>query len=96
MPVATPPRFGVGDRVAVSRSNPPSHTRVPNYARGRVGTVATLNGGFAFADAQALGRNDVAEHLYTVRFEAAELWGESAGVGDVVYLDMHESYLERA
>jgi nitrile hydratase subunit beta len=96
LPATAPPRFRIGDKVVTSRANPPTHTRVPNYARGRVGTVTACHGGFAFMDAQARGRNDVADHLYTVRFEAAELWGESAGGRDAIYLDMHESYLRSA
>ena len=44
-----------------------------NYVRGCAGTVTAAHGGFAFADAQARGHHDIAEHLYTVRFEAAEV-----------------------
>jgi nitrile hydratase len=94
--VATPPRFSVGDRVRLRRDNPPTHTRLPNYVRGCAGTVATAaHGGFAFADAQAQHLYDVAEHLYTVRFEATEVWGRNAEVGCALYLDLYESYMER-
>jgi nitrile hydratase len=93
--VASDPRFAVGDRVRMRRDNPPTHTRLPNYVRGCVGTVTAAHGGFALADAQARGRHDVAEHLYTVRFEAAEVWGRNAEAGSAFYLDLHESYMDK-
>ena len=77
------------------RDNPPTHTRLPNYVLVGIGTVVVAHGGFAFADAQAQGRLDVAEHLYTIRFEADELWGGSAEAGCAFYLDLHESYMEK-
>lgn len=94
--LATAPRFTRGDRVVLSRDNPPTHSRVPAYARGCTGTVVALHGGFDFADAQAQGIHDAAQHLYTVRCEATELWGRDAGGRDAVYLDMYESYLTAA
>lgn len=92
--VGSAPRFAVGDRVRMRRDNPPTHTRLPNYIRGCVGTITAAHGGFAFADALAQGRLDVAEHLYTVRFEAEELWGRSAEAACAFYVDLHESYME--
>ena len=93
--IAGAPRFAVGDRVRMCRDNPPTHTRLPNYARGCTGTVTAAHGGFAFADAQAQNRHDVAEHLYTIRFEAAEVWGRDAEAGCAVYLDLYESYMDK-
>ena len=89
------PRFAVGDRVRMRRDNPPTHTRLPNYVRGCIGTVTAAHGGFALADAQAQGRYDIAEHLYTVRFEAVEVWGRNAEAGCAFYLDLFEGYMER-
>ena len=94
--IASAPRFAVDDRVRMRRDNPPTHTRLPNYARGCAGTITASHGGFAFADAQAQGRHDVAEHLYTVRFEAVEVWGRNAEAGCAVYLDLYESYMDKA
>jgi hypothetical protein len=34
--------------------------------------------------------------LYAVRFDAGELWGESAEAENAVYLDMWEGYLATA
>ena len=94
--LATTARFGPGDRVLLARDNPPTHSRLPAYARGCAGTVVKWHGGFELADAQAQGHHGVAQHLYTVRCEAAELWGGDAGGRDAVYLDLYESYLAPA
>jgi nitrile hydratase beta subunit len=93
--VASPLRFAVGDRVRMRRDNPPTHTRLPNYVRGCVGTVTAAHGGFTLPDAQAQGRYDIAEHLYTVRFEAATVWGRSAEAGCAFYLDLFEGYMDK-
>ena len=37
-----------------------------------------------------------AQQLYSVRFEAAELWGSSAEPDSALYIDMWEGYLEPA
>ena len=42
----------------------------------------------------ALGR-DEAEPLYTIAFQAGDLWSEAAGRRDRVFVDLWESYLER-
>jgi nitrile hydratase len=36
------------------------------------------------------------QHVYLVRFDARELWGEEASAVDSVYIDMWEDYLEPA
>jgi nitrile hydratase len=94
--VASPQRFVIGDRVRMRRDNPPTHTRLPNYVRGCVGTVTAAHGGFALPDAQAEGRYDIAERLYTVRFEAAEVWGRTVEAGCAFYLDLFEGYMGKA
>lgn len=92
--VATPPRFRVGEQVLARNIHPTGHTRLPRYARGKRGVVQRYHGGFVFADARAHGRGDQPQHLYNVRFEARELWGEAAADRDGVYLDLWELYLE--
>ena len=42
------------------------------------------------------GRGEVPEWLYTVVFEAAELWGRDADPASRVSIDAWESYLEPA
>ena len=34
------------------------------------------------------------QHVYSVRFQARELWGEQAPPQDEVYIDMWDTYLE--
>lgn len=86
--------FSPGDRVRTSLIDPPHHTRLPRYARGRVGTVVELEGAWALADINASGRGDApVEPVYAVRFAARDLWG----AGDhAVVLDLWASYLEGA
>lgn len=96
MAVNVAPRFKVGDAVIVRNINPHHHTRVPRYARGKRGTVTALHGSFGFADTRAQALGDDPQHLYTVRFEGAELWGPDTEPREAVYLNMYESYLEPA
>jgi nitrile hydratase len=46
-----------------------------------------------FPDTNAHGLGEAPQPLYSVRFEAAELWGESAEAEQAVHLDLWESYL---
>ncbi|MBO0689742.1 MAG: nitrile hydratase subunit beta [Candidatus Dormibacteraeota bacterium] len=87
------PRFSPGDRVRARDLHPGGHIRMPRYVRGRTGTVVLGHGCFVLPDASAEGRV-VPEPLYTVRFEARDLWGPQAREGDGVRVDLWESYLE--
>ena len=87
--------FKAGQRVRARNIHPTGHTRLPRYARGKAGVIARDRGVFVFPDAHAHDRGDKAQHLYSVRFTARELWGESASAHDSVYLDMWDDYLER-
>jgi nitrile hydratase beta subunit len=95
-PVNTPPQFAVGQRVRAKKINPTGHTRLPRYARGSVGIVDRIHGAHVFPDSNAHCRGENPQHLYSVRFAARELWGETASARDAVYLDLWESYLEPA
>ena len=88
-----PPRFKAGDRVRAVNRHPSGHTREPRYVRGHVGTVGEHYGAQVFPDLSAQGV-DVGRHLYSVRFEGRELWGDSADANSAVYLDLWEDYLE--
>ena len=82
---------------AVARNiNPPTHTRLPRYIRGKHGVVQHNHGGFAFADTRAHGLGDQPHHVYSVRFEARELWGDDDAARDAVYIDLWEPYIEPA
>jgi len=88
-------RFKVGDLVLTSNAQPLGHTRLPRYARGRQGVINRDYGVFTFADTNAMKRDRKPQHLYSVRFSASELWGDSANSIDSVYLDLWDDYLTR-
>jgi nitrile hydratase len=89
------PRFGIGARVRALNRHPPGHTREPRYVRGRAGVIHAHHGTHVLPDLSAEGVR-VGRHLYTVRFDAAELWGDSADRNSTVYVDLWEDYLEPA
>jgi nitrile hydratase len=93
-PQRAPARFAIGERVRARNIHPKSHTRLPRYVRGRVGTIERVHGAHVFPDASALGRQD-AEWLYTVCFTARELWGDEAEADLCVSVEAFEPYLER-
>jgi nitrile hydratase len=95
-PVDAAARFAVGDRVRTRNLHRTGHTRLPAYARARTGTVALLQGGWVLPDSNAHHQGERPEHVYGVRFDGAELWGESAEPDTSVTLDLFDSYLEPA
>ena len=76
--------------------HPPGHTRLPRYARGKVGAVEAVHGAHVFPDSNAHGAGEAPQWLYTVVFDAAELWGATRDPTAAVSIDAWESYLERA
>jgi nitrile hydratase subunit beta len=94
--VAVTPRFKTGQKVRARNMNPVTHTRLPRYARGKIGTIERDHGVFDFEDtvSQQLGKNP--QHVYSVRFGARELWGQQTPPQDSVYIDMWDDYLEPA
>ena len=91
--IAASPRFGVGDAVRTRSVNPPTHTRLPRYCRDKRGTVVIVHGAHVFADAHARGSGEAPQWLYTVRFDAADLWGPDTTAA-AVHVDCWEPYLE--
>ena len=94
--VAAAPRFREGQRVRARNINPVGHTRLPRYARGKVGTIDRNRGAFVFPDTNAHFLGEKPQHVYSVRFAARELWGAQASGKDSVYLDMWDDYLDPA
>jgi nitrile hydratase len=90
------PAFAAGDTIRARNLENSGHTRLPRYVRGRVGVVTALHGSHVFPDTAAHDRGENAHPLYTVRFEAKELWGDNVSRRDCVYVDLWEDYLERA
>ncbi len=87
-------KFKIGDRVRTKNIHPTTHTRLPRYARGHVGVVERLHGTHAFPDSVAAGKGDDPQWLYTVRFDAQELWGADADPKLKVSIEAFEPYLE--
>jgi nitrile hydratase len=93
VPVA--PRFKVGQRVRARNINPEGHTRLPRYARGKLGAIVRDHGVFVFPDTNAHLRGEKPQHVYSVRFTARELWGAAVSPRDSVYIDLWDDYLEK-
>jgi nitrile hydratase len=88
--------FKVGQHVRARNLNPTGHIRLPRYARGKSGVVERHHGIFVFPDTNAHFLGEHPQHLYSVRFTARELWGESASAHDSVHLDLWDRHLEHA
>jgi nitrile hydratase beta subunit len=95
-PAPAPARFAVGETVRARNVHPAGHTRLPRYVRGHIGEVTRVHGAHVFPDVSARGEGEAPEWLYTVRFSARELWGETADPATTVSVDAWESYLEPA
>ncbi len=93
-PPPAPAKFRPGDRVRTRNINPPGHTRLPRYARGRSGVIESIRGCHVFPDTAATGQGDDPHWLYTVVFHGRELWGEGADPTLKVSIDAWEPYLE--
>ena len=87
------PSFRPGDAVAVRNIHLEGHTRLPRYVRGKRGVVTRFHGIHGFHDAAADETRPGPQPVYNVRFEASELWGESAEGGESLHIDLWESYL---
>lgn len=95
-PAPKPALFKVGDKVRARNINPPTHTRLPRYTRGRVGTVMRIVGYHVFPDSNAINAGEDPHWLYTVRFDGRELWGEDSDPTVKVGIEAWEPYLEPA
>ena len=91
-----PARYKPGDRVRCKNIHPVTHTRLPRYVRGHVGTVERIQGCHVFPDAAATGRGDNPQWLYTVCFDGRELWGPEADPSMTISIDAFEPYLDLA
>lgn len=89
-----PLKYQVGDKIRSKNINPTGHTRLPRYARGKVGTVEIHHGVFVTPDTNAHGKGEHPQNLYCVAFNAQELWGPEASDKDKVYVDLWEDYIE--
>jgi len=89
------PVFAIGERVRTKNIHPATHTRLPRYARDKVGIVERINGCHVFPDSNAHGKGDNPQWLYTVVFAGAELWGPDGDPSLKVSIEAFEPYLEK-
>ena len=87
-------KFKTGDAVRTCNINIETHTRLPRYARDKLGHIEALRGTHVFPDSSSQRKGDDPQWLYTVRFTAKELWGFDTT--DCVMIDLWEPYLEAA
>lgn len=85
-------KFAPGDVVVARKFNHTGHIRLPEYIQGHLGRIAADHGVFIFPDQHAAGTKEP-QRLYSVRFEATQIWGKSSSNRDAVYVDLFESYL---
>jgi nitrile hydratase len=95
-PLDRAPRFQIGDRVRTRNIHPAGHTRLPRYARGKLGVVEGCQGSFVFPDTNADRKGEDPQWVYSVAFKGAELWGAESDPALSVALDCWEPYLEPA
>ena len=91
-----PARFKIGDRVRTRNMHPLTHTRLPRYARDKVGVIERNNGCQMFPDSVASNLGDNPQWLYTVVFSGRELWGPDSDPTLTVSIEAFEPYLDPA
>jgi hypothetical protein len=74
--------------------NPPGHTRLPVYLRGRPGRIEHVLGPLPFPDERAAGDASATQTGYTVRFATADIWGADGDPHGSICADLFEAYLE--
>jgi len=91
--IADTPKFKVGQRVRASTIRKSGHTRLPAYIRGHAGVITALRPAAVLPDSTAHFTGEDAQHVYTVEFTSAELWGDDAEPSTLC-IDLFESYME--
>ena len=87
-------KFAAGDRVTVVADAPRGHTRKASYVRGKTGVIERAPGEMIYPDAAGNGQGEAPEHVYTVLFTNAELWGaDAAEPNGSVTFDVWEPYI---
>jgi nitrile hydratase len=95
-PAKAPALFKIDERVRMRNIHPKGHTRLPRYVRGHIGVIERVHGCHVFPDTHASAtREEDPQWLYTVRFDARELWGENADPTLKTSVEAWEPYLER-
>jgi nitrile hydratase subunit beta len=90
-------RYAVGDKVRTIAAHPRHHTRLPGYARGKLGVIERVHGTHVFPDTNSQGLGESPQWLYTVVFDEQELWGKQGPQQrSALSVDAFEPYLEPA
>ncbi len=84
-------KYVLGDQVTTRNFNVKNHTRLPSYAQGKTGIVTAHHGVHMYPDQCSQG-NEIAEHLYTIKFSSKTLWPADNAGNDFVYIDLWEPY----
>ncbi len=94
-PPRTEAKFRVGDRVRTINSHPTHHTRLPRYARDKLGVIDAVRGCHVYPDSVTTGAGEDPQWLYTVVFSGRELWGDETDPNIKVSVEAFEPYLVR-
>src|SRR6202022_1475251 len=77
-PATTQPRFAVGQHVRTYLRTVPHHTRLPGYAKRKLGVIDLVHGEHVFPDANASGEGEKPTCLKRVPFGGVDLGPEGA------------------
>jgi len=88
-----PAQLRNGQTVRTINTHPATHTRLPRYARDKVGKITKIHGVHVFPDSSGQGLGEQPTWLYQVTFTAKSLWGETATNDDTVSLDLWQPHL---
>jgi nitrile hydratase subunit beta len=93
------PLFAAGDLIRVAARFPIGHYRVPNYVRGKMGTIEQVIEPRAVNnEEEGFGRNaGSSRHYYRIAIPLTSLWPDYAGpTQDGLRIEVFETWLERA
>ena len=85
--------FTLEQKVVVKNEQSKEHTRAPSYVKGVIGTIVKHHGAHIYADEHSRSGDKQAQHLYTVRFEAKDVWGSDTEGRSCIFADLFEPYL---
>jgi nitrile hydratase subunit beta len=91
-------RFQKGDEVRIRHQKTLSHSRIPEYAAGRIGVIERVLSDFVIPEDDAWGRlwkGGRHEVLYRVQLHQEDTWPGYQGSGDDTHeLEIFEHWLE--
>ena len=91
------PKFKLKQRVRIADRTPPTHHRVPAYAKGKVGTIERICGVHGDPEKYIRGPGEPTQRLYRVRIPQTELWGSyDCAPDDILDIEIFEHWLELA